>query len=285
MSNILLLYNRKSGRQTPQPAIEEVARLFEEAGERVRIKAIDFADDPFEDATSADRVVVAGGDGTIGYVVDKMLHRGLDMPIGIIPLGTANDFATMLGIPRNPRKAAQKILNGSIREIDCGKVNDRYFVNIFSFGLFTTTSQRTSDSHKRRFGRLAYIAEGVRELRHLKTMPLTIRADRKEFSAEIMTALIFNGRTAGRLPLVHDALPDDGALDAIFVLKRPLVLFLFDAVRFLCGGKPSSVIRIRSRRFDISSTDCNILTDVDGQRGPMFPLRVECCPHRLRIVL
>lgn len=285
MSNILLLYNRKSGRQTPLPVIDEAVRIFERAGAIVEVTALDFEGDPFADIAAIDYVVVAGGDGTIGYVVDRMLHRDIDLPLGIIPIGTANDFATMLGIPHNPRRAAQKILHGSIHEIDCGRVNDRYFVNIFSFGLFATTSQRTLDSRKRRFGRMAYIAEGLRELRHRKAIPLTIKSSGLEFSADILTALVFNGCTAGRLPLARGSRPDDGILDALFLLKRPLWRLMFDAVRHLCGGSPSSVIRVSGQHFTITSTERNILTDVDGQRGPSFPLRIECCPDKIKVVL
>ncbi len=79
----------------------------------------------------------------------------------MIPAGTANDFAGALGMSREPLEAARQIAAGRIARVDCGCVNDLWFVNIFSFGLFTTTSQRTPDERKHRIGKLAYILEGV----------------------------------------------------------------------------------------------------------------------------
>ena len=278
MSNILLLYNRQSGRQQSEHTIDAVSAVFEQAGEVVCIRSINFESNPFEDIEEIDYVVVAGGDGAVGYVVDKMLHHGIHLPLGIIPAGTANDFATMLGIPHSPREAARHILRSATRTIDCGWVNGRHFINIFSFGLFTTTSQHTSGVHKRRFGRIAYMIEGLRELHSFRALPLTINVDGADVDVEVATALIFNGRTAGRLPLAREAKVDDGMLDFLFLLRRPLPLLLFDALRYLCGGTPSSVKHLRGREFRISSPITNIATDTDGEPGPSFPLHIKCIP-------
>jgi diacylglycerol kinase family enzyme len=164
-------------------------------------------------------------------------------------------------------------------------VNGKYFVNILSFGLFTTTSQHTPDPLKRLLGRFAYIIEGGRELFHYRAMPLTIRSDEGEFSAKVATALIFNGCTAGRIPLARNAKPDDGLLDAVFITKRAMPCLLFDILRYVCGGKPASIKLIRSRHLHISSSLTDIATDIDGQQGPEFPLEIDCVPGRLKIRL
>ena len=107
-------------------------------------------------------MVVAGGDGTVNYAVNAMKRKGLDIPIGVIPAGTANDFAGAVGMSREPLEAARQIASGAVDRVDVGRVNDLYFVNIFSFGIFTTTSQRTPDERKHKIGKLAYIIEGSR---------------------------------------------------------------------------------------------------------------------------
>ena len=283
MSRIALLYNRKSGRQSPHAHLAEAIALFEASGADVITKSIDFESDPFEGLGRFELLVVAGGDGTIGFVVDRMLHCGIDTPLGIIPLGTANDFARMLGFSLNPLKAARQILNGKVRNIDCGRVNGRHFANVFSFGLFTTTSQHTADAPKRIWGRLAYLIEGLRELRTFRAIPLTVRSEEVEFSAEVVIALVFNGRTAGHLPLARKSRPDDGMLDALFVTKRPLPLLLFDALRHICGGKPASFRSLRSQHIQLTSSLTDITTDMDGQSGPEFPLDITCLKGRLKI--
>lgn len=283
MPNILLLYSRNAGRQKLKSAINSVVTLFEKSGAKVCHKELTFAENPFDRIVDTDIAVAIGGDGTIGYVVNAMLHKNIDLPLGIIPAGTSNDFATMLCIPRNPRKAALHILQSPIRTIDCGRVNERFFINVFSFGLFTTTSQRTSDRVKQHFGRLAYIIEGLRELRNIPTIPLHIKTDNDEFDIEAVTALIFNGCTAGHFPLARMARCDDGVLDGVFFIKRSLPRLLFDALRYLGGGEPKSVRHFQSRNIRITAQISDILTDTDGQKGPDFPLDVECMVGKVRI--
>ena len=104
----------------------------------------------------------------VNYVVNSMKSKGLDIPLGVIPAGTANDFAGALGMSHKPLEAARQIASGAIDRVDCGCVNGLYFVNIFSFGIFTTTSQRTLDERKHKIGKLAYIIEGAVSYTHLK---------------------------------------------------------------------------------------------------------------------
>ena len=281
--DVLFLYNCHSGRQQYRAVVEAVVDEFEKNGAKITTKKLDFVGNPFDDVSSVNLVVVAGGDGSVGYVVDAMQREGIDLPLGIIPAGTANDFASMLGIPHNPRKAVQHILQTPIRKVDCGRVNGRYFVNIFSFGLFTTTSQRTFDSYKRLFGRLAYIVEGMRELRHIRSLPLRVDVGDECFDFEVVMALVFNGHTAGRIPLASDAEYDDGLLDGLFFIRRRTLRLIFDALLYLCGGKPTSVLHIKSRSFRITSTLSDIATDVDGQGGPTLPLDVECLHQAIKI--
>lgn len=283
MRNILFLYNHKSGRQEPKRLLDAVLDVFENAGVTVTARDIDFDGNPLENLGDTDCIVVAGGDGTIGFVVDKMFHHGIDLPIGIIPAGTANDFASTLNIPHNPREAALHVLHSPIRAIDCGCANGQYFVNVFSFGALTTTSQHTPDKQKRLLGRLAYIIEGARELLSVRGLPLTIECDGKSINIEVITALVLNGRTAGRIPLARTAQQGDGILDGVFFVKRTLFRFICDALIHLCGGKPSTVKRISGRNFRISSTVTDITTDVDGQRGPDLPLDIECKMQALKI--
>ena len=101
--------------------------------------------------------------------------------------------------------------------------------------------------------------------------------------AEVVIALVFNGRTAGRIALARDAEFNDGLLDGIFVTRRKALSLLCDLIKFLCGGKPSSVVHIRSRNFRITSPQLDIITDIDGQGGPRFPIDVECLRHAIKL--
>lgn len=283
MPKLLLLYSRNAGRQKLKSVINSVATTLERAGALVLHKELNFDENPFSNIDNIDIVVAIGGDGTIGYVVSSMLLKNINLPLGIVPAGTANDFATMLGIPHNPRKAALHILQSPIRIVDCGRTNEQFFINVFSFGLFTTTSQRTSDRVKRYLGRLAYIIKGLRELRKIPTIPLLVKTDNDEFDINAAIVLVFNGCTAGHFPFARMSRCDDGMLDCIFFTKRSIPRLILDALRYLGGGKPASIRYIRTHNLYITSPLTDIPTDTDGQKGPNFPLDVECIAGRVQI--
>lgn len=279
----LLFYNLKAGRGKALANIEKVADVFRASGFDTVPLPIDFAKNPFDGHEDAQMAVVAGGDGTINYVVNRMKERGLDMAIGIIPSGTANDFAGAVGMSRNPVEAARQIVTGREQRLDCGCVNGLSFVNIFSFGLFTTTSQRTSDERKRKLGKLAYILEGIGELRSLRPLPLHFVTDGGEFDVDALMVLIFNGETAGGFRLARTADVRDGLFDALVLERRNFAVTCVDMVRYLLGGSPRSVRHFRSQRISVSGVE-NILTDVDGQRGADFPLDISCTAGGLRVI-
>lgn len=162
MKTAVFLYNTQSGRGHIDRNVENICTVFQAYGYDVTPQLIDFDANPFDGNEGIDLMVVAGGDGTVNFAVNAMKRKGLDIPLGVIPAGTANDFAGALGMSADPLEAARQIASGSEERVDCGRVNDLYFVNVFSFGVFTTTSQRTPDERKHRIGKLAYLVEGSR---------------------------------------------------------------------------------------------------------------------------
>ncbi|MDZ5038486.1 diacylglycerol kinase family protein, partial [Clostridium perfringens] len=109
-------------------------------------------------------ILIAGGDGTIDNVVNAMAKSGISIPIGILPVGTANDFGKFLGMPSDIGKACKQILSSEVTSVDLGSINDKYFVNVASTGLFTDVSQKTDVNLKNTIGKLAYYLKGLEEL-------------------------------------------------------------------------------------------------------------------------
>ena len=282
MKQALFLYNPQSGTGRIERKVTDIVAIFQQHGYRLEPLRIDFTQNPFVGREEIDLVVVAGGDGTVNFILNRMKEKELDIPIGVIPAGTANDFAGAIGMSKDPLKAAEQIATGEIIRVDCGKVNEIYFVNIFSFGLFTTTSQRTPDEQKHRWGKLAYIAEGIKELRRMRKIPLEIRADGEHFSLDTLIALIFNGETAGGFRLARRSSIQDGHFECLLLEKRNFLHACWTMVRYLLGGDPKAIRHLHVRELEIHST-VNELTDVDGQRGAEFPLSVRCLEGALRI--
>lgn len=283
MKNAVFLYNPESGRGRIGCNVETILTVFRAYGYDITPQGIDFSVNPFDGNEQIDLMVVAGGDGTLNFVVNAMKKKGLDIALGVIPAGTANDFARALGMSREPLEAARQIASGRTEHIDCGCVNGIYFVNIFSFGIFTTTSQRTSDWIKHRIGKLAYLIEGIKEFRSMHAVPLEVVADGEAFDLRSLMVLIFNGETAGGFHLARRSSVKDGLLDCIMLEKKDFVTSSFAMGRYLLGGKPKIVRHLQARQIDIRST-VNEPTDVDGQKGAEFPLHVECLPGALRVM-
>lgn len=282
MKKALFLYNTRSGRGRIEERKEAIVNTFRTNGYMIEPQLIDFQENPLRGHEQLDLVVVAGGDGTVNYVVNRMMELGLNLPIGIIPAGTANDFAGAIGMSKNPIEAARQIATGEIDHLDCGRVNDLYFVNILSFGLFTTTSQRTSDERKHRWGKLAYIAEGLKELRRMHRIPLEVEADGQKLSIGALIVLIFNGETAGGFHLARRSSVKDGLFDVLLLEKRHFLRSCWAMIRFLLGGNPRSVKQLRAAKLRLETPNQE-LTDVDGQRGAEFPLEIECLKGALQI--
>ena len=283
---LLLLYNVKAGRGRIRRKMDALEQIFSEAGYAPIPKMLRFGQNPFEgESDDIDLVVICGGDGTINYVVNAMRAMNFDYPIGIIPAGTANDFAGALGVSARTLKAAEQIVKGTEQRIDCGRVNGMYFVNIFSFGMFTTTSQHTPEKIKRHIGKAAYLIEGSKELHNREFIPLHVVHDGGEIDVDSMITLIFNGETAGRFPIARNASIRDGLLDCMIMRKCGTFDGAWAAAKLiLLGRENEDIIHIRSKKLQITSP-LSPLTDMDGQPSAEFPLEIECLPGNLRIIV
>lgn len=283
MKQALLLYNVKAGKGKIARNVDRLTDIFRQAGYDIKPKLIEFGKNPFDGDEQTELAVVCGGDGTINYTVNSMKQKSLSVTIAVIPAGTANDFAGALGMSGDIFKAARQIVEGAPRKVDCGVVNGLYFINIFSFGIFTTTSQHTSDSLKHKIGKLAYISTGIKDLLHLHGVPLHVKCDDGEFDFNALMVLIFNGETAGRFRLARTARIDDGVFDCIMLEKRNPLVSCWHMVRYLCGGTPRSVRYFKSSRLEMTST-LQEPTDVDGQKGEKFPLSIECLGGEIEVL-
>ncbi len=284
MKSVLFLYNAKAGKRKAERNADVACQVLQDHGYSVDRVELNFSVNPFEELKKQyDLVVIFGGDGTINYVVNCMKTSNLDLEIGIIPSGTANDFAGTLGMSFRPKKAARQIIEGELRHIDCGRVNDIYFVNILSFGVLTTTSQRTADEDKHKFGKLAYVIEGVKEFIAPHAVPLEVVADGERFDFNSMMVLVFNGKSAGGVRIARKSDLQDGMLEFLLMEKRNVVTATWAAWHHLFGGKSRVIKRLRVKHIEISSPVYEP-TDVDGQKGADFPLSIDCLQGALRII-
>ena len=218
MKNILFLYNPVSGEAQIVSQLDRITMYYQRAGYAVtlfritRDRGLSHLADLIQ-AHQPEHLLVAGGDGTINRLVNYLKHKNVTIPIAILPMGTANDFARLIGMPDTLSDACNAILNGEVRQLDMGRVNNRYFINVFSCGLFTDVSQKTPTAMKNTFGKLAYYVSSISELPSFRKMNIEVTADEISFKGSCLLLLVFNGRTAGNLRLASHSSAEDGLLD------------------------------------------------------------------------
>jgi YegS/Rv2252/BmrU family lipid kinase len=230
-----------------------------------------------------DLAIVGGGDGTLNAAVEGLLDT--DLPLGIIPLGTANNLARTLGIPPSIPEACQAIATGQVRRIDLGWVNGQYFFNIASFGLSTEVNRRVSKRLKRHWGVLAYIATALQVFSTFRPFWVDIYWEGESIEVKTLQITVANGRYYGSgLAIAEDATIDDRRLDLHSLEIQhwweipPLLLAALQ-------GKSSAGEGVRM----IQGQDIQIYTrkpfpiHTDGERTTQTPARFRVIPQALAV--
>lgn len=174
MKNLLFIVNPSAGKKHIKSRLFEIVDLFVKADYNVRVYPTQAKEDALrlvsEEGWLYDVIVCAGGDGTLDEVVTGCMKCGCDTPIGYIPCGTTNDFAKSLGIPKDPIRAAKRIVKYQPQPIDVGSFNGDFFVYVAAFGAFTDVTYTTPQEYKNYFGHMAYVIEGIKSVTDRKSV-------------------------------------------------------------------------------------------------------------------
>jgi YegS/Rv2252/BmrU family lipid kinase len=281
----LLLIN--PGARRGNEAGEEARAALEAFGLELRVVALDPAQTGEivrrEQAGGIDRVIVAGGDGTLNAVAQGLVGTGL--PLGIIPLGTANNLARTLQIPTSLQEAAGLAANGARRAIDLGWVNGHYFFTTASIGLSVRIAEELTPETKQRWGALAYAVTAVRTLSRSHPFRADIRWSGGTRHSRTIQVVVGNGRYYGSaLPVAEDASIDDSRLDLYSLEVRHWWELLALAPSLARGrqGQKRSVEAIRAKEFEIH-TSAPMDVNVDGEIQTQTPATFRVMPRALEV--
>lgn len=289
-NKVKFIYNPYSGENSILTEIDKVLQTYQKNGYSVVPYRLDKeygkADDAFFDIEeNYDHVLIAGGDGTVDIVINSMKKNHVDIPVGILPSGTANDFAKFIGMPSNIEVACEQIINSEVKSVDLGKVNNEYFVNVASTGLFTDISQKTDINLKNTIGKLAYYLKGIEQIPNFRNLKVRVSSNEKVFDGDMYLMLVFNGQTAGNINFAYKAMIDDGFLDVI-IIKTSTPIDIINLLLSMLKGEHlegcPGLIYFKTDKLLIESTE-DIVTDIDGERGPDFPLEISCMKNELKI--
>ena len=287
---VKFIYNPYSGENLILSKLDKVISLHQEAGYTIvpyRITAGEDVGVALNDIQDGNYkyILIAGGDGTVDSVVNAMAKSGISLPIGILPVGTANDFSKFLGMPSDVEEACKQILSSEVKSVDLGSINDKYFVNVASTGLFTDVSQKTDVNLKNTIGKLAYYLKGLEELPNFRKLHVNILSKEVEFDGEMYLLLVFNGATAGNFNLATRADACDGLLD-IIMFKAVQIYELLPLFIKVLKGEHLDSNKVLYFKTDYLKVECHedIVTDIDGEKGPDFPLEIKCIKGGLKIL-
>lgn len=236
-------------------------------------------------ARGFDVVIAAGGDGTLYEVINGMAEKAHRPPLGIIPLGTTNDFARALNVPRNWEGAVDVILQQHARAIDVGKMNQRYFINIAGGGSLTELTYEVPSKLKTMLGQMAYYMKGIEKLPRLRPIELYIQTPEGDMHEEVMLFLISNSNSVGGFErLAPDASLSDGLFDVLILKKCNLAEFIRVASLALRGEHldDPNIIYMQTNSIQVTSPDY-VQINLDGEFGGTLPCSFTNLPQHLHI--
>lgn len=283
MKRARIIYNPTSGREIFKKHLPEVLAKLEVAGYETSCHATTCAGDATTAAKDAvkrefDIIIAVGGDGTLNEVVSGVSEFEKRPKIGLIPMGTTNDFARAVHIPRDIEKAVDIIIAGNSIPVDVGRVNsDRYFINIAGGGRITELTYEVPSRLKTVLGQLAYYLKGIEMLPSIKATKMRIEFDDQVFDDEAMMVLIaLTNSVGGFEKLAPDASLNDG-LFSVFILKKCNVADFVKIVTLASRGehmKDPHIIYTKASKLKITS-DEKVQLNLDGEYGGDAPAEFE----------
>lgn len=277
MKKLLFVYNPRSGKGKIKNHLFDIIGIFAEAGYEVTAHPTQSRNDcsvtVAEQAEFYDIVVVSGGDGTLNEAVSGMLEieKEKRVPIGYIPAGTMNDFASGNKIPKLMTEAAEAIVNGKIISYDIGSFNGNKFVYVAAFGAFTEVSYGTPQSTKNILGPAAYFMEGLKRLPRIEGVDVRITTGAGQVIEEeallflIMNSTCIAGFEFGEFYHVNT---NDGLFEIVVIPKSTNLLDFAAVVSEIKNGERNSGgVHVISTDKAVIEIEKSVSWTLDGEYG------------------
>ncbi len=261
MKKLMLIINPSAGRGGYRYYFGEAMKTLADGGFRTELFFTGGPEDATEFARAYaaefDAVACIGGDGTLSEVIGGLMKIPNPPPIGYIPMGTTNDVASTIGLPKNDTiGAARRIVEGTPHPFDVGGFGkDRYFAYIAAFGAFTEVSYATPQDQKRALGHLAYVLQGAQQLGKIEKLPVRVEYDDGVFEGELVYGSMSNSTSVAGIVRLRDEMvslgdgmselvlvQDPGTIDAYGEMITAVLTRSFDS-------KYLKVIQTRHARF------------------------------------
>lgn len=223
MRKLLFVFNPQAGKAQIKSKLLQILDIMVQESYEITIYPTQGREDALnivqERAKDFDLIVCSGGDGTLDEVVSGIMRSGQNIPLGYIPAGSTNDFANSLKIPKDMIKAAQIAVSGQKFACDVGAFNEKSFIYVAAFGIFTEVSYRTRQEWKNILGHAAYILEGVKSLPEITSYYMRVEYDGVVIEDEFIYGMITNSNSVGGFKNMtgKNILLDDGKFEVTLI--------------------------------------------------------------------
>ncbi|HCX0709877.1 TPA: diacylglycerol kinase family lipid kinase [Staphylococcus aureus] len=292
----VLFYHEHSGLKNINQGIGEVTtalssickhlsiQLSENEGDIIKycqeIKTKNYAKD-------VDILFILGGDGTVNELINGVMTHDLQLPIGILPGGTFNDFTKTLNIAPNHKQASEQMISAQVGTYDVIKINNQYALNFVGLGLIVQNAENVQDGSKDIFGKLSYIGSTVKTLLNPTQFNYQLSIDDKTYSGETTMILTANSPFIGgsRIPLT-DLSPQDGELNT-FIFNEQSFSILNDIFKKRDSMNWNEITQgiehIPGKKISLT-TDPAMKVDIDGEISLETPIDIEVIPNAIQLL-
>ncbi|OHS02193.1 lipid kinase [Staphylococcus aureus] len=291
----VLFYHEHSGLKNINQGIGEVTtalssickhlsiQLSENEGDIIKycqeIKTKNYAKD-------VDILFILGGDGTVNELINGVMSHDLQLPIGILPGGTFNDFTKTLNIAPNHKQASEQMISAQVGTYDVIKINNQYALNFVGLGLIVQNAENVQDGSKDIFGKLSYIGSTVKTLLNPTQFNYQLSIDDKTYSGETTMILTANGPFIGGSRIPFDLSPQDGELNT-FIFNEQSFSILNDIFKKRDSMNWNEITQgiehIPGKKISLT-TDPAMKVDIDGEISLETPIDIEVIPNAIQLL-
>lgn len=271
---LLLVLNPCAGQRRANRFLPEIIRMVIEHGYECTTYVTGFSGDATEYIRGAakqyDRIICAGGDGTLNETIAGVVGAGANCPIGYIPCGTTNDYAASIGLSSDVLQAARDALEGEAYRFDRGSFNGKHFTYTATCGAFAKTSYTTPQAVKNLLGHFAYLLEGVKDLSTLRPIHMRVEADDYAVEGDFLLCAVTNSLSVGGVLKLDKQIVNlnDGKFEVMMVRYPTQAGQLAKILVALSSNDlPSEMIEFFKTAHLHITTDPEVEWTFDGERG------------------
>ncbi|MCM3574344.1 diacylglycerol kinase family lipid kinase [Mesobacillus subterraneus] len=286
----MIILNPSSGKEKAADYAEKIEETLRNQYDDIDIRRTEKEGDAAAFATEAcvalyDAVITMGGDGTINEAINGLAEQAHRPALGIIPLGTVNDFARALNIPLDPYEAISVLDGQNLQPVDIGKINEHYFANVIAVGAIAEASYSVSPELKTRLGSLAYFMEGAKSFLNGEAIDICVEHDNGKWEGQtfLLIAALTNS-VGGFEALAPKASVNDGKFHA-FIIKKMSVPKIAALIPSLMKGElqeSEEVEYIRSSFLNVTSGKHHVV-NIDGEEGEPLPFKARVLQSHLEV--